>query len=175
MESVTILRGKIPSPESGGGDGGDGSGDGSGDGYGYAGDGGDYWIALARAAIQEWCAPEQSRFADLLSTDAVIAFWKSNKEGYSANGGMKTIAAAPGVIEETAGPLEICTENALHATMRPDKWKGERLWIVALFGGVQVDGDKFGARKREIIGEVPLGMWAGPKKWAMVQKHTVRD
>lgn len=35
----------------------------------------------------------------------------------------------------------------------PPKWKGERLWVVALIGEVQEDGDKLGALCREIIGE----------------------
>lgn len=40
--------------------------------------------------------------------------------------------------------------------MRPEEWKGERLWVVALYGEVIRDGDKMGALKREIIGEIPI-------------------
>jgi hypothetical protein len=40
--------------------------------------------------------------------------------------------------------------------MQPHTWKGARLWVVALFGEVQQENDKYGALKREIIGEIPL-------------------
>jgi hypothetical protein len=40
--------------------------------------------------------------------------------------------------------------------MQPDEWKGERLWVVALYGEVQFEGDKCAALKREILGEIPL-------------------
>ena len=73
-----------------------------------------------------------------------------------ANGGAASEAARPGLVQEIRGPLALCGPKALHATMRPDKWKGERLWVVALHGEVLHDGDKCGALKREIIGEVKL-------------------
>jgi hypothetical protein len=40
--------------------------------------------------------------------------------------------------------------------MQPEKWQGERLWVVALYGEVEQQDDKFGALRREIIGEIPL-------------------
>ena len=51
----------------------------------------------------------------------------------------------------------LCTPHCLHATLKPSKWKGERLWIVALDGEVVGDAEKMGALKREIICEVNLG------------------
>jgi hypothetical protein len=39
--------------------------------------------------------------------------------------------------------------------MRPEKWKGERLFIVALYHPVEFDDDKMGSLKREIIAEIP--------------------
>ena len=39
--------------------------------------------------------------------------------------------------------------------MKPDSWKGERLWVVALYGEMQWREDKCAALKREIIGEIP--------------------
>jgi hypothetical protein len=36
----------------------------------------------------------------------------------------------------------------------PSKWKGERVWLVALFGEVQGDDEKMCALKREILGEI---------------------
>lgn len=58
--------------------------------------------------------------------------------------------------QKLQGPLEICTANALHATFDPHKWKGQRLWIVALKGEVQRDLTKIGALEREIVCEIPL-------------------
>lgn len=58
------------------------------------------------------------------------------------------------MIETVSGPLEICTNRALHATLIPPKWKGDRLWVVALKGDVVGDDEKFAALEREIIGEV---------------------
>jgi hypothetical protein len=59
----------------------------------------------------------------------------------------------PGLVEIVAGPLEICTHHALHATRLPPKWEGERVWVVALFGEIQEQDDKLGALQREILGE----------------------
>jgi hypothetical protein len=41
----------------------------------------------------------------------------------------------------------------LHATFRPEKWKGAKVWVVALFGEVVVEENKIGALHREILGE----------------------
>jgi hypothetical protein len=62
------------------------------------------------------------------------------------------------MVEEIKGPLEVCTPNALHATLSPWKWKGERCFVVALIGEVQEQEDKMGALKREILAEVP-NLW----------------
>jgi hypothetical protein len=61
-------------------------------------------------------------------------------------------------VEEIAGPLEVCTPKALHGTLAPWKWKGERCFVVALIGEVQEQEDKLGALKREILAEVP-NLW----------------
>jgi len=42
----------------------------------------------------------------------------------------------------------------LHATALLPKWKGDRIWVVALHGEVVGDDEKLGALEREIIGEV---------------------
>jgi len=135
---------------------GDGSGDGYGDGYGYGsgsgygdGSGSDktYLAAVADGAIG-------SRAEELRKNGAVIAFWRSGPDGKPVNGGSgppRTI----GMVEEEAGPLLPCQAGALHATMSPSKWKGERLWVVALYPPVEmVDKDKFAAKKREILAEI---------------------
>ena len=50
----------------------------------------------------------------------------------------------------------LCEKTTLHATLMPSKWKGERLWIVALDGTVVGNAEKMGALKREILCEVNL-------------------
>jgi hypothetical protein len=61
-------------------------------------------------------------------------------------------------VETVAGPLSIFTKAALHATIDPTKYAGERLWIVALRGELQFQDDKVAALEREIIVEVK---WRG--------------
>jgi len=59
-----------------------------------------------------------------------------------------------GMVQEVAGPLALHGPGALHATFRPDKWKGSRLWVVALHGDVAFAEHKLGALKREILAEI---------------------
>jgi hypothetical protein len=58
-----------------------------------------------------------------------------------------------GDIQVVNGPLEMCTQRALHGTLIPPKWHGERVWIIALKGELQGDDEKYGALEREILGE----------------------
>jgi hypothetical protein len=138
---------------------GDGSGDGYGYGYGYGyyGSGSsDDEINLSVAmimALQGWSMEQRERYTFLQKSDCFLAFWKSDRDGRPTNGGSGD-PVVPGTIEKIDGPLKICTRNALHATLAPNKWKGERLWVVALHGEVQFGKDKIGALTREIIGEV---------------------
>jgi hypothetical protein len=83
-----------------------------------------------------------------------LAFWKSDKSGMPSNGGLSSEAARPGMVHTVKGPLTLCTKHCLHATLNPEKWKGERLWIVALKGELAFAENKIGALEREIIGEV---------------------
>ena len=143
-----------------GGSGDDGSGGSGGYGYGYGGSGDrstHTWVDRCSRIVARWPQALQQRFSELEETADVLAFWRSDANGLPINGGRSdmTPPAVPGLIQEIAGPLHICTDHALHATMLPDKWKGERLWIVALFGEIQQQNDKFAALKREIVGEVP--------------------
>ncbi len=101
-----------------------------------------------------WTETQQKRLSDLMNDPSVtISYWCSDQNGMPANGGFSE-AVYPGMIQEVSGPLQICTEKALHATTFPHKWKGSRVWIVALFGEVQKRDDKFGSLKREIIGDI---------------------
>ena len=129
-----------------------GSGDGSG--YGSGCDGGDgcgdgYWDILAEGVCGHVGAERKL-------SGCTLAFWRSDQSGRPINGGSGP-SVAPGLIDEVEGPLTLCTHNALHATLNPLKWRGARLWVVALYPPVKRDGDKLGSLKREILCEVPLG------------------
>jgi hypothetical protein len=143
---------------SGSGSGGDGSGYGygygDGSGYGYGdGDGSkEYWLACVDHFAAKWPQNSQARLLALRQSGATIAFWKSDNSGRACNGG-KSDPVEAGTVETISGPLKICRKNALHATFVPPKWKGDRWWIVALIGEVQIEEDKAGALTREIIGE----------------------
>jgi hypothetical protein len=137
----------------GSGDGyGDGYGDGSGDGYGY-GDGsgyGDGEAALA-AYLAHPLVVAQARAGETVT----LAWWRSGPDGQSANGGHPMARpAAPGVIHEVHGPLRLCGPRALHASLRPSAWSGDRWWVVGLLGDITRDGDKAGALRRLIVEEV---------------------
>ena len=141
---------------------GSGSGSGSGDGYGddYGsgsgddyGDGSGYWNAVARASALRWPSLQRTRLAALKAAGAFIGFWKSDQAGRPCNGGSGEPAIV-GQVQQATGPLTLCKKGCLHATLEPQKWKGERLWLVALTGKILRDGDKAGAQTREILGEV---------------------
>ena len=154
MEQVTILRGKdafIKGSGYGSGDGygyGYGSGDGSGDGYGD----GSYWQACLAYFSAKWGREQRERLTALKKAGAKICYWRSTQDAKPANGGSGAPVKA-GDVQKIAGPLEVCTKRALHGTMIPPKWKGERWWVVALIGEIQGDDEKYGALEREIIGE----------------------
>jgi hypothetical protein len=126
-----------------------GYGDGSGSGYGY----GDYWLKTIRYFSEKWSDAQRARLEELKALGAKIAFWRSKKDGQPANGGKLSKAAEVGDVHKVAGPLELCTNRALHATLIPPKWEGERVWVVALIGETTGDDEKMGALEREIIGE----------------------
>jgi len=59
-----------------------------------------------------------------------------------------------GTVEILPPPLRPCSAGALHATLQPTKFEGERWWIVAMIGEViYVDDNKIAGLHREIIGE----------------------
>ena len=140
---------------------GDGYGDGSGSGYGYGdgdGDGygygdGDYWKATISQFALKWPEDQQAKLKAAVYAGAQLAFWRSDNRGMPSNGGSKIEAAAPGVIHTAPGPLQTCQRGTLHATLIPPKWNGERWWVVAMWGEVVGDDEKFGCLKREILGE----------------------
>ena len=126
---------------------GSGSGDGSmdGDGSGY-GSSKEYLQAVADGVVGE-------RAPQLRANGAVLAFWRSGKDGKPMNGGSGPERTV-GMIEEESGDRP-CHRGMLHATMTPEAWKGERLWVVALYPPViEVDENKFASKKREILAEI---------------------
>jgi hypothetical protein len=127
----------------------DGSGYGHGDGYGDD----LYWAACLKAFSERLSASAQTRLAELRNLGAKIVYWRSDPDGYSANGGKRLVPAAPGVVHEVSGPLKLCGPHALHGTLLPTRWRGERWWIVALIDEVIGDDEKYGALKREIVSE----------------------
>ena len=141
MEQV-ILRGSVPEYF------GYGYGYGYGDGYGSK----EYWSKTIPYFAAKWPEAQRLRLENLRASGATIAFWKSDKDGRACNGG-KNARVTVGTVETAKGPLALCNSGTLHATLLPPKWKGERWWVVALIGEVVSDEDKFGALKREILGE----------------------
>ena len=139
VSQAVLIRGEIPEWSVVNIDDGDGSG------YGYgSGDGSGYY----RARYESW------RKTHSVPDVATIALWKSDESGRACNGGRSEKPVSIGLVEEIRGPLKICTRNGLHATNNPDSYQGSRIWIVALFGEVQWEGDKCASLKREIIGEL---------------------
>jgi hypothetical protein len=149
---VEIIYGVIPEY---GDDYGDGSGyghrDGSGYGTGYVSE--EYWTACVDVFAARWPDSQRQSLAQYRQMNATIGFWKSDKEGLPSNGGYLSAPVKVGAEHKVNGPLQICTERALHATLIPPKWKGERMWIVALLGEVQWEEDKCASLHRVIIGE----------------------
>jgi hypothetical protein len=128
---------------------GDGDGDGSGSGYGYGsgyGDGdGDGFQLLAEQYKDHPLVKDKS---------VVIAFWRSDAQGQSANGGHHRMEPARvGLTHEVKGPLRLCSPNALHASLTPQQWEGDRWWVVALHEPVKSDGTKVGSLKRTFLEE----------------------
>jgi hypothetical protein len=122
---------------------------GYGDGYGYGYCGGGY----GELADSFCCAIAAQYYV----SDGVVALWRSDENGYPANNGSLGTPAKAGGIVTSSGPLELCGAGTLHATWHPSKWRGERLWVVALHGDVVIGEDKLGALKREYLAEITFG------------------
>ena len=149
----SLKYGKLP----GSGDGsGDGYGYGDGDGYGYGDGSGDGSGSLKGALlgfVAQLPKERRARAKQLIRSGAKLAYWRSDKDGKPANGG-HAAPAKEGDIQKVPGPLNLCNAGTLHATYIPSKWKGERIWLVAMIGEVVEQEDKLGALEREIIAEI---------------------
>lgn len=117
---------------------GDGHGYGRGDSYGYHGYGEEDMRAYLAALVGDG------------GNGLVLAIWRSNRDGTPANGGGGE-PVCEGLVQEVEGPLELCSPRALHATLAPLKWQGERWWIVGLHEPVAYGEDKIGSLKRTIL------------------------
>ena len=106
--------------------------------------------------MNHWSDTQQARLFELMDDPSVnIAYWNSDAQGRPTNGGSKCDwYATPGAIQELPGPLVMCGPGALHATVDPLKWAGCRVWLVAMHSPFQIELDKVGSLKREILGEI---------------------
>jgi len=168
-----VVRGEPPTDGSGYGDGygdgygsgyGDGYGDGDGDGSGYGyGSGSGYGSGDGYGSGYGDCHGDgdgsgygsgywNATLAAYRST-GVLAYWRSDAAGRPCNGGYGE-GVEVGTVQETTGPLALGGHDTMHATLAPEQWHGDRLWVVAMHGPVVCSGDKIGALKREIIAEV---------------------
>ena len=129
---------------------GDGYGYGYGNGYGYGGgsEQPEYIAALSVGAVGR-------RAQSLIDQGCALAIWKSRADATPANGGGGGARKA-GDIETIDGDLpDQCGRGALHATLTPSRWSGDRLWVVALYPPFNKQDDKLWSMKREIICELP--------------------
>jgi len=106
-----------------------------------------------------WTKKQQALLCQhLADPDVTVTYWCSDQWGGPANhdvgGHGAEWRARPYRIDELdAASLDVCTASALHGTDAPHRWRGVRVWVVALFRAIADDG-KYAATKRQIIGEV---------------------
>ena len=108
-----------------------------------------------------WTEEQREHLRRLMAEGATLAYWCSDAHGRPANHALDPMSARdwtarPGLVQEVAGPLQICTEHALHATNEPHRWAGVRVWLVGLVGEIvrESSGTKLAALRREIVGEI---------------------
>ena len=142
-----------------------GSGSGYGDGYGYGygyGSGYGYGYGSGYGSGYGYGYGSGSGLAAHLSgayplpkgwKGSTVAIWRSDASGKPVNGG-SGIVATIGAVHEVPGPLSPCSPHALHATLQPEKWKGERWWVVALAPPVVDQNDKLASLKRLVLAEL---------------------
>ena len=115
---------------------------------------------MTHAHETTWPVAQRERLEALLRAQADdpsttwIGYYCSDAWGRASNGGDQTERVHAGLVQRIDGPLEICTPRGLHATREPHRWRGVRVWVVALLGPHQEEDDKAAALVREIVGEV---------------------
>ena len=106
-------------------------------------------------AMTGWTCAQRNRLIERIDQGWLILYWCSDQHGYPANHTCdEPVQAHSGLIETVSGPLQLCSEHALHATLFPHRWKGCRVWVVALKPDFEHEKDKSGSLCREIIGEI---------------------
>ncbi len=107
-----------------------------------------------------WTLEQRAHLNALIAHGATIAYYNTDAHGRPANlppdvSGVGWEVKVGLVQKLPPGPLKLCSERALHATLKPHMWKGNRVWLVGLLGEVREDGgNKFGSLHRENIGEI---------------------
>jgi hypothetical protein len=103
-----------------------------------------------------WTAKQRNHLRRLIRQGAEIAYVVTDRHGRPSNGGPSTREwqVRPGLVQHVVGPLTICTPKALHGTLEPHRWRGERVWVAGFVGPIDREGDKIGSLHREIVGEV---------------------
>ena len=115
---------------------------------------------LAAKNQSHWTAKQRNHLRRMQKASAVFAYYLTDSHGRPSNHKFNNILDArkwtvkPGIIQRVDGPLVACSENALHATLEPHKWVGNRVWVVAFLGEVKYLNNKIAGLHREIIGEV---------------------
>jgi hypothetical protein len=100
----------------------------------------------AGKAMSHWTETQQARLCELIDSGATLAYWCSDQFGQASNGGTKDFRVSPGLVQTLERKAtQLCDAGALHATLQPHRWRGCRVWIVALSGDVQHESDKLGA------------------------------
>ena len=107
-----------------------------------------------------WTAKQRNHLRRMQKAGAVFAYYLTDSYGRPSNHNIDNIlerkkwTVKPGVVQKVNGPLKECSKNALHATLEPHKWAGNRVWVVAFLGEVKHLDSKIAGLHREIIGEV---------------------
>ena len=107
-----------------------------------------------------WTAKQRNHLRRMQKAGAVFAYYLTDSYGRPSNCNIDNLldrkkwTVKPGIVQKVNGPLEECSKNALHATLEPHKWIGNRVWVVAFLGEVKRLDNKIAGLHREIIGEV---------------------
>lgn len=107
-----------------------------------------------------WTAKQRNHLRRMQKAGAVFAYYLTDSYGRPSNRNIDNLldrkkwTVKPGIVQKVNGPLVECSANALHATLEPHQWIGNRVWVVAFLGEVKRLDNKIAGLHREIIGEV---------------------
>ena len=113
-------------------------------GYGYGYGDGEFW--------KQFCASHPLARG---KKNVVPAVWRTSKDGLPYNGGRLSTPTKAGDVHEATGPLRAyCGEGQLHATHNPEKWRGEKWFLVLMHEPVVFGDNKMWSLKRTILCEI---------------------